>query len=60
MGPTPYYVFPYGEVWWKDGLAIEGRVPLDGRGLRRRFSILSPFLHPKQVWDPLRPAQISY
>lgn len=88
VGPTPYYVFPYGEAWWKDperwkalraagfqvffgvekssqlqwkdGLPIEGRVPLDGRGLRKRFSILSPFLDPKLIWDPLRPAQISY
>lgn len=88
IGPTPFYVFPFGENWWrdderwdkmredgfgvffgvetlsnlrwKDGFPILGRVPLDGRGLRHRFGQLSPFLDSKQVWDPLRPANLKY
>jgi len=88
VGPTPYYVLPFGEHWWsyperwevmtqkgyrvyfgvetksnlvwKDGLPIVGRVPLDGRGLRRKFGILSPFLDPKTILDPLRPKVMKY
>jgi hypothetical protein len=47
-------------IQWKDGLPIAGRVPLDGRGLRHKFSILNPFLDPSTIWDPLRPSQVTY
>jgi len=88
VGPTPYYIFPFGEAWYqdpgrwsvfkdsgfkvffgvestsnlriKDGLPILGRVPLDGRGLRHRFGLLSSFLGGQLVWDPLRPASMTY
>jgi len=88
IGPTPFYILPFGETWyhdpirwaalraagfrvffgvettsnlkWQDGLPIAGRVPLDGRGLRHRFGLLSPFVDSKQVWDPLRPATVRY
>jgi len=88
VGPTPFYVFPFGEPWWKDAqrwtvmkesgfkvffgveansnlrwkqaLPIEGRVPLDGRGLRHRFGKLNVFLDPRLVWDSLRPPVMSY
>jgi hypothetical protein len=88
IGPTPFYIFPFGEPWykdpgrwavmkgygfqvffgveptsnlrWKDGLPILGRVPLDGRGLRHRFGLLTPFLDARTVWDPLRPPTMKY
>jgi len=88
IGPTPFYIFPFGEPWykdpgrwavfkksgfqvffgvettsnlrWKDGLPILGRVPLDGRGLRHRFGLLTPFLDPRSVWDSLRPPTMKY
>lgn len=88
IGPTPFYVTPFGEAWWhdpvrwdalkaagfrvffgvepdsnlrwKNGLPILGRVPLDGRGLRRRFGKLNVFLDPRLVWDPLRPPTMVY
>jgi hypothetical protein len=88
IGATPYYIFPFGDPWyrdpgrwaelkangfqvffgveatsnvrWKDGLPIVGRVPLDGRGLRHRFGLLSPFLDPKVIWDALRPPMMKY
>jgi len=88
IGATPFYIFPFGEPWykdpdrwavmkasgfqvffgveptsnlrWKDGLPILGRVPLDGRGLRHRFGLLTPFLDPRAIWDPIRPPTMKY
>lgn len=88
IGPTPFYIYPFGEPWWKDpqrweatkkdgfrvffgveatsnlrwkdGFPILGRVPLDGRGLRHRFGLLTPFLDPRAIWDPLRPETMKY
>ncbi len=88
VGATPFYVFPFGETWWKDearwdamkaagfrvffgvepdsnlrwkdNLPILGRVPLDGRGLRHKFAKLNVFLDPRLVWDPSRPATMTY